>query len=140
MNPTFDGQRYLVFCVFGAVVLACSSDGDNGDTSSSSGSTAADGPAACYATCDKQGAANCPKVQSSYVADCKGFCDAAYKKVPPECKDKRVAVDVCTRDKPTYACSATGTLETTPSGACANEVLACRPCSPNAGASCFGPF
>lgn len=147
MNATIKAWAVVLIAL---AALACSSD-DDGSSASSSGSTTgssgtggpvseADGSAACHATCDAQAAAKCPKMPPSYVESCRTLCNAAYKKAPAECKGARGAYDVCTRDKATYACNESGTLQTTPQGACAAEVQGCASCSPSAGASCFGLF
>jgi len=105
---------------------------------SSSEATTVDPATACEQDCDRQVAAGCPKTPASWGTSCKSFCDAVRKSVLPACVDQFNAQYTCSIAKMTWSCTASGTFQGTPSGACANEAVACSKC--NGGKLCaIGP-
>lgn len=149
MSPRASFLYAFAICGVAAIFdFACSDEASSASASSSSSSSsgssdatsAEGGKAACYAWCDKQEAPKCPKEPAGVADACKAMCDATYASTPAECVSERAAVDVCARDKTSFACNGQGISQLQPIGACAAENAACSKCSPDAGVACFSPL
>jgi hypothetical protein len=81
----------------------------------------------CQQKCDLQAAPHCSNVPPDYGSNCALICQAKYDKFP-SCTSAARALDACAIQRVSYGCES-GTISTTPVGACASESLACASCT-----------
>ena len=118
-------ETYRRVLFVAAVVLAGGGSGCGDDDSSTSPSV--DPDTFCPAECQRRLDTNCPNNPPDYQQACELLCRSRYGS-HPECEAEISAMDRCMLEKVTYVCNESGTIQVTPTGACANEAGPCLAC------------